>query len=233
MNTDKPQTDAGSRIILGDCLEELKKLPDKSVDLVITDPFYVPKSQFEWKNFDDFYWGFNRQWLTECQRIVKDDFHLLVSFASADMYPFEGLLRELGFDIKSRMVWNYRNSAKGTAKGTVFAKTYEFIFHCSSGKKLNFSDVWDDKRFDVQTIAIPQSNFVKDKKLHQYQKPLQLWKQLIEICSFEGETVLDPFLGSGTTAVAAKQLNRKYIGIEINPDYVKIAEERLKQEILL
>lgn len=216
-----------NRIICGDCLEILKMLPDKSVDLVITDPFYVPKVQFDWKNFDDFYWGFNRQWLTEVKRVVKDDYHLLVSFASADMYQFEGLLREMGFDIKSRIVWNYRNSAKGTAKGTVFAKTYEFIFHCSSGKPLNFSEVWDDKRFDVQTIAIPQSNFTKDKKIHQYQKPLQLWKQLIEICSLQGETVLDPFIGSGTTAVAAKELGRNYIGIEINPEYVEMAQSRL------
>lgn len=204
-------------------------MPDKSFDCVITDPFYVPKSQFQWKNFDDFYWGFNRQWLTEVKRLLKTDFHLLISFASNDMYQFEGLLRELDFDIKSRIVWNYRNSAKGTAKGTVFAKTYEFIFHCSSGKKLNFSKDWDDKRFDVQIIAIPQSNFVKDKKEHQYQKPLKLWKQLIEICSFDGENILDPFMGSGTTLVAAKQLGRNATGIEISEEYCEIARKRLAE----
>ena len=222
-----------NKIIQGDCLDVMRKIPDKSVDLIITDPFYVPKTQFAWKNFDDFYWGFNKQWLLESKRILKDDFNLLISFASVDMYKFEGLLVKCGFDIKSRIVWNYRNSAKGTAKGTQFAKTYEFIFHCSSGKKLNFDKKWDDKRFDVQVIAIPQSNFKKDKKLHQYQKPLRLWKQLIEICSFEGETVFDPFIGSGTTAVACKHLKRNFIGIEISPEYCKIAEERLRQDIML
>lgn len=215
-------------IIQGDCLEVMKTIPDKSIDLLITDPFYVPKTQFAWKNFDDFYWGFNKQWLMEAKRILKDEFHLLISFASQDMYKFEGLLNECGFDIKSRIVWNYRNSAKGTSKGKQFAKTYEFIFHCSSGKPLNFSEVWDDKRFDVQTIAIPQSNFTKDKKEHQYQKPLKLWQQLIEICSFENEMVLDPFAGSGTTGVACKNLKRNFTLIEISPEYVKMIEKRLK-----
>lgn len=68
---------------------------------------------------------------------------------------------------------------------------------------------------------------------HPSQKPIKLIKRLIVDNSKEGDTILDPFVGTGTTAVAAKQLNRNYIGIEINPDYVKIAEERLKQEVLL
>ena len=160
-----------NKIYQGDCLEEMKKIPDKSVDLVLTDPFYVPQTQFSWKLFDEFYWDFNRKWFKEVKRVLKDDFHLLVSFASQDMFKFEGFLLEMGFDIKSRIVWNYRNSAKSTAGNTQFAKTYEFIWHCSSGKKLNFSEKWDDKRFDVQRIAVPQSNFTKDKKVHQYPKP--------------------------------------------------------------
>lgn len=215
------------KIIQGDCLEEMKNIPDGSIDMVLTDPFYIPQTQFDWKLFDDFYWDFNKKWIQEVKRILKDDYHFLVSFASQDMYKFEGFLLEMGFDIKSRIVWNYRNSAKGTAKGTQFAKTYEFIWHCSSGKKMNFPEKWDDRRFDVQRIAIPQSNFKKDKKVHQYQKPLQLYEQLVEICSFEGETVLDPFMGSGTTGLACKNLNRNFIGIELDEKYFKIAKERL------
>ena len=220
-----------NQVHCADCLEFMKEIPDKSVDLVLTDPFYVPKSNFDWKNFDDFYWDFNKKWLLEIKRILKKDFHLLISFSQLDMARFDFLLRELGFGIKSRIVWNYRNSCKAVAKNTQFAKTYEFIFHCSSGKKLNFPNKWDDKRFDVKTFAIPQSNF-KDKKIHQFQKPLALWKELIEFCSNENELVLDPFLGSGTTAVACKQLKRNFIGIEISPEYCKIANERLRQEVL-
>ena len=64
-----------NKIICGDCLEIMKFIPDKSIDLVLTDPFYVPKIQFDWKNFNDFYWDFNKKWLIEIKRIVKDDFH--------------------------------------------------------------------------------------------------------------------------------------------------------------
>jgi len=220
-----------NKIYQGDCLEVLPKIASNSVDLVITDPFYVPKAQFDWEIFDKFYWEWNSKWLTEVKRIVKNDFHLFVSFSSEDMSKFETLLKEVGFNIRSRIVWNYRNSAKSTAGDTKFAKTYEFIFHCSSGKKLNFPEKWDDKRFDVQTCAIPQSNF-KEGKFHQYQKPLRLWETLIAFASSEGELVLDPFMGSGTTALVAEKLARNWIGIELNKDYIKVAEKRLAQRSL-
>ena len=210
-----------------DCIEGMKQMDSESIDLIITDPFYVPKAQFDWTTFDKWYWNWNREWLIEAKRILKKDFHLLISFSSEDMAKFEFLLKELNFDIKSRMVWNYRNSAKATASNTKWAKTYEFIFHCSSGKKLNFPNEWDDRRFDVQTCAIPQSNF-SEGKFHQYQKPLRLWKTLIEFASNPNEIVLDPFMGSGTTALVCKELGRNYIGFDINPEYCRIAEERIK-----
>ena len=213
-----------------DCIEGLKLMEDKSVDLVITDPFYVPKAQFEWETYDKWYWNWNKEWLSEIKRVLKDDFHLLISFSSDDMAKFEMLLKEIGFNIKSRMVWNYRNSCKAVAKNTKFAKTYEFIFHCSSGKQLNFSDKWDEKRFDVQVCAIPQSNF-KEGKYHQYQKPLRLWKMLIEFASNKGDLVLDPFMGSGTTAIVCKQLKRNFVGFEIKKEYIDISNKRLNETV--
>lgn len=217
-----------NEIICEDCLEVMKDWPDNCVDLVLTDPFYVPKKNFEWKTFDDFYWDFNKKWLLECQRILKNNFHLFISFSSIDMFKFEGILRETGFDIKSRIVWNYRNSTKATAKDTIFAKTYDFIFHCSSGKILNFPQQWDDKRFDVKTIAIPQTNFKKEKKVHPFQKPMELVKMLVEFGSCKSEIVFDPFCGSGTTCKAAQELGRRYIGIDISEKYCEIARQRLE-----
>jgi site-specific DNA-methyltransferase (adenine-specific) len=70
----------------------------------------------------------------------------------------------------------------------------------------------------------------KEKIGHPSQKPIALIKQLIESSSRKGDTVLDPFLGSGTTAAAAQELGRHWVGIEINPDYVKIAQQRIRQE---
>lgn len=71
-----------------------------------------------------------------------------------------------------------------------------------------------------------------DATLHPTQKPINLMKYLIKKCSDEGNIILDPFMGSGTTAVACKQLNRNFIGFEISPEYCKIAEKRLQQETL-
>ena len=224
--------DDDSLIYCSDCRDILPLIPDKSIDLVLTDPFYVPQAQYNWKLFDDFYWEFNACWVSQIRRILKDNFHFLVSFASQDMFKFEGFLLKAGFDIKSRIVWNYRNSAKSTGTNTKYAKTYEFIWHCSSGKKLNLSKKWSDRRFDVQVIAIPQSNFTVDQKLHQYQKPMTLYRNLIEDCSFDGEVILDPFLGSGTTLVCAKNLGRKCIGIEIEERYCQIAVQRLQQSVM-
>ena len=213
----------------GDCREILPTL--EKVDLVLTDPFYVPKKNFEWKLFDEYYWDFNKQWLISLKSLLKDEFHLFISFSQVDMARFEFILKELGFDIKSRIVWNYRNSCKSVAGDTQFAKTYEFIFHCSSGKKLNFPQKWDDRRFDVKTFAVPQSNF-SEGKYHQFQKPLKLWRELIEFASKEDDLILDPFLGSGTTAVCAKKLNRHCIGIEIEEKYCEIAATRCSQDVM-
>jgi len=146
------------------------------------------------------------------------------------MARFELLLKEVSFDIKSRIVWHYRNAGGRCRANDRFGKTYEFIFHCSSGKSLNFPKDWDDKRFDVQVMAIPQSNF-KEGKYHEFQKPLQLIKRLIEFASYENETVMDMFLGGGTTIKALDGLNRKAIGIEIEEKYCEIAVKRLAQEV--
>jgi len=219
--------DIVNKVHCADCLEFMKQIPDKSIDLVLTDPFYVPKKNFDWKMFDEFYWDFNKKWLLEVKRILKDDFHFIFSFSSEDMARFDLLLQDLGFNVQSRMVWNYRNSAKSTAANTKWAKTYEFIFHCSSGKKLNFPEDWDDRRFDVQTIAIPQSNF-NEGKVHPFQKPIKLWQMLVEFASNPADLILDPFAGSGTTCVAAKMLGRRYIGIEISEEYCKIARQRIE-----
>ena len=107
-------------------LEEMKTIETESVDLVVTDPFYVPPNIFSWKNFDEFYWNFNEKWLTELKRILKKDYHLFISFSSEDMARFEMLLKKLKYDIKSRIVWHYRNAGGRCAGQDRFGKTYEF-----------------------------------------------------------------------------------------------------------
>ena len=100
------------------------------------------------------------------------------------------------------------------------------IYHIGFGDRLNFPEKWGDERFDVWTIAIPQSNFT-DKKIHPFQKPIALLERIVGIGSNEGDLVLDPFSGSGTTALACKKLNRNFIGSELNKEHYENSLERL------
>lgn len=148
------------------------------------------------------------------------------------MAKFENLLVGLKYSIASRVVWHYRNAGGRCAGSKSFGKTYEFIFHCSNGAALNFPEKWDDKRFDVWTIAIPQANF-KDGKHHPFQKPSELLERIVSIGSKENALVLDPCCGSGTTLLAAQKLKRRAIGIEVEEKYCEIAAKRLSSQKML
>jgi DNA modification methylase len=112
--------------------------------------------------------------------------------------------------------------AMGSDSKNKFIDTWEMIFHAGN-RQLNFSKDWDDKRFDVQTHAVPQTNFT-DTKYHPTQKPLELIKILVEAGSYDGDDVLDPFAGSGTTA--ATGLNRNFTLIEKELEHVAIINKR-------
>ncbi len=220
-----------NKIYQGDCLEIMPMLNDKSIDLVFADPWYYPdnaktKNAFE----DEIFWKIARLWLLECSRVIKLSGHLFVSFSSQKMAKFEFILAELQLPLRSRVVWHYRNAGGRCADKGQFGKTYEMIYHIGFGDTLNFPEKWGDERFDVWTIAIPQSNY-SDKKIHPFQKPLVLIERIISIGSNEGAIVLDPFMGSGTTAIACINTKRNYIGIEKEPKYVEIAEKRIKEKL--
>ena len=196
----------------------MKRLPDNSVDLVAIDPWYFPENQKTKNAFEyDIFWEIVRKWLLQCMRITQPKGHIFICFSPQKMAKFEYLLAELLVPLKSRIVWHYRNAGGRCADKGQFGKTYEMIYHIGFGDKLNFSEVWNEERFDVWTIAIPQSNF-KDKKIVPFQKPIELLERIVRLGSREGGIILDPFIGSGTTAVACKRLNRHYIGFEINKE---------------
>lgn len=224
----KPQTDVGSRIILGDCLEVMRGMADNSVDLVVTDPPYSTPTitSFGRKkvynlgdlSIQEFYF---RSVKAELERLLKPDGRVFI-FCDDKYYP---ILFGVFYDWQNKnlLIWD-----KGRiGMGNPFRKQHELIFYVNR-------ETYQYRKSDGVTHYPTILKFSHDSnKQHGAQKPLALIEHLIKGFSDEHQTVLDPFLGSGTTALAAQQLNRRYIGIEINPDYVKIAEERLKQEILL
>jgi len=229
------------QIIHGDCLDEMKKIPDGSVDMVLTDPPYGT-TQNKWDSVIDL----NLMW-TELNRIVKDDgavvmtaqqpftSHLIMSnpknfkycwtwvkeagtgFLNAKKYPLKDNEDVVVFCRKPH-IYNpqMREGEPYTiTQGKTKSKNY--------GTQTGATTVSDGKRYPLTTI-----HFARDKgKVHPTQKPVALMEYLIKTYTNENETVLDFTMGSGTTGVACKNLNRNFIGIELDTEYFAIAQKRI------
>ena len=203
-----------NKVVLGDCMEIMKGIPDNSVDFVITDPPYgIIGDKLKWDDIE--LEKFTRQWFELAKKKSKG---FLVFWSQKYI--------ELGYKIFNpdrMLIWWHPNLQKPTNK--MYLWSYDPIFFIR-GKVFN-GNFSRGLNADVKNYAIPQSNFTVDPKVHETQKPLQLLKDLVEVNTNEGDTVLDPFVGSGTTCVAAKILRRRYIGIEQQQKYVDIALGRL------
>jgi len=235
-------------LIRGDCIEEMKKLPDESVDLVITDPpFNIGKDYGVYKdrkNFDE-YIEWCKQWLKECIRLLKPHGSLyLFNFPENNAFILPFIKENMNF--KRWMTWHYPTNT-GHSK-TNFTRTQHSIIFATKTKKHKFNkdDIAEpyknptDKRiierlkngskgrtpYDVFHFNLVK-NVSKDKTPHPCQIPVPLMKMFIKASSDVGDIVLDPFGGSFSTNAAAKELGRNSIGIDINPEYVKIGEDRL------
>ncbi len=210
-------------IIHGDCLVELPKLASNSVDLIVTDPPYGMDYQSSRRTdkYDkiegDFDLAFLKPFLKEAYRVLKDNSHIYLFCNDYAISDFRKEMELVGFTPKRTLVWVKNNHTSGDLEGDYGNKTEFIIFGHKGRRKLNGNR---------------DTNVVKAKKslneLHPTEKPVELMKYLIEKSSDVGDLVLDPFAGSGSTLLASKSLSRDYIGFEINQNYHKTAEERLK-----
>lgn len=242
-------------IICGDCLIELKKLPSENVDLIVTDPpFNIGKDYGEYKDRlkKEEYIEWCKKWLTECIRIMKNGSALyLFNYPENNAYLVPFLDNYLTF--KRWMTWHYPvNTGMSPTNYTRSQHSILFYVKGEKPKVFNKSDIAvpyrnpTDKRiierikngsngktpYDVFHFNIVK-NVNKDKTPHPCQLPIDLIKIFIKASSNPGHLVLDPFGGSFTTAAASKELNRKSISIEINPEFCKIGRERLRNLIPL
>jgi DNA modification methylase len=211
-------------LVQGDCLKYLPKIPDESIDLVVTDPPY--NSNIEWDKKDD-EWQF--KWLKEIKRTLKEGGSLYVFFAPLNMYGIEGFIRR-EFTLKNIGVWYHSNLyGAGMSYGNDrWKSTWDVILYAVKGQKAKHNQNISQKGylkygkgFDIFEYAQPRP------LLHKAQKPLNLIEKLVDCSSNEGDIILDPFLGSGTTMEACLHLNRNCIGIEIEPKYTEICKKRL------
>ena len=212
----------------GDCLEVLSKLPDESVDLIVADPPY---------NSDTVTWDkkdvkFQLAWLNEAKRVLKEGGSFYCFFAPLNMYEIEGWFRE-NLNLRNILVWHHPNLyGAGLSYGSDrYKSTWDVIFYAVKGRRAKHGKKVSEEayRFDLRGFDVmiyPQPRPL----LHKAQKPLRLIAKLIYCSSQEGDVVLDPFMGSGTTAVACELLGRRWIGVELEERFCELIQKRLEKE---
>lgn len=219
------------KLYKGDCLELMKDIPNESIDLIVTDPPYLIKYKTNRRKnkehdfcseiLNDDNYDLISNYIKECFRILKNDTAMYM-FCNCDRVDyFKQELEKTGFNIKNMIIWVKNNHTAGDLKAQ-FGKQYEILFLVNKGRCLfngkRITDVWN---FDKVS---------GNKQVHQNQKPLDLLEQCILKHSKDDDVIFDGFMGSGSTGVACKHTNRRFIGIELDDNYFEIAKKRIEEE---
>ncbi len=224
-----------------DCLEYLKTIPDNFVDLVVTDPPYnvSQKSNIQYKglnivkNFGDWDFGFDPlPVLKELKRVLKPKGEIYV-FCSTKQIPLYISEFEKNWFFRNLLVWNKTNPPPRISK-TNYLFANEYIVYAINEKGMPSKSTFNfSKQNEMHNIFITPSLQGKErlkenrKAIHPTQKPLSVLNKLIEVSSNEGDIVLDPFMGIGSTAVACKELGRSFMGCELDEGYFAIGNKRI------
>ena len=248
-------------IVLGNSLELLKQIPDKSVDLVFADPPYnlqlkdtlyrpdqttVEAVTNDWDKFDTYqaYDNFSLLWLKESKRVLRDGGALWVIGSYHNILRLGTSIQNLGYWILNDIIWHKTNPMPNF-RGTRFTNAHETLLWCTTARKAkytfnyqNLKELNEGKQmrsdWHIPICAgkerLRESN---NQRSHPTQKPEALLYRILVSSTNKEDTVLDPFLGSGTTAVMAKKLQRNFIGFEQDKEYIKLAKKRLKQTKVL
>ena len=248
-------SDLKNKLINGDCLEVLRKIPDESFDLIFADPPYnlqlrnelirpdrtkVSAVNEKWDQFESFkkYDDFTYSWLSECRRILKKDGAIWVIGSYHNIFRVGTAIQNLGFWILNDVIWNKKNPMPNF-RGTRFTNAHETLIWASKSEKSKYTfnyqslkclndDLQMRSNWDLPICCGAERLKKNGKKIHSTQKPESLLHRILLATSNKNDLVLDPFLGSGTTATVAKKLGRNYFGIEKEKYYFKAAEQRLK-----
>ncbi|TAK12667.1 MAG: site-specific DNA-methyltransferase [Anaerolineae bacterium] len=243
------------RILPGDCVETLAALPAESVDLIFADPPYNLQLHQElwrpnqtkvnavdngWDQFADFaaYDDFTRAWLAGCRRVLKPSGTLWVIGTYHNIHRIGAILQDMGFWTLNSVVW-VKTNPMPNFRGVRFTNAHEtllwvqkdkgapYTFNHQAMKALN-EDTQMRSDWVLPICTGPERIRLNGERAHPTQKPEALLYRVILSSSNPGDVVLDPFFGSGTTGAVAKKLNRSWIGIERDPDYIAVAQARLE-----
>jgi DNA modification methylase len=201
-------------LIQGDALKVLPTLESESVDLVLTDPPYPNFDLFTNEKTEDFYISV----FSELYRILKKDRFLITFWSISDLPNVFRIMEKVGFNY----VWQIINYIKNVEENHIRVgfSHYNSALVFEKGRAKRVEQIRD-------VIEDATSSISRKKIEHPTPKTLKVVENLIKFSTREGDIVLDPFLGSGTTMIACRNLKRSCIGIEINPRYVEIAKQRL------
>lgn len=231
-------------LIFGDSIELMRNIESNSINLIFADPPYnlsgdkylttkngkVAKlHKGEWDVIDNIH-TFNESWIKECIRLLSDNGTLWIT-GTLHNHPSVGvILKKLGMWIINDVIWFKRN-ATPLLSNNRFAPSTELIWVASKTKKYFFNyNIAKNLNGGKQMKNLWEINAERHKTIHPTEKPEKLLERIILIGSKEGDKVLDPFMGSGTTGVVAKRLKRNFIGYEINQEYFNIAKKRIENE---
>lgn len=242
-----------------DCLDGMSHIPSKSIDCVVTDCPYricsggvrlVPdgkecggvlnkqqkvqatsKLGERWLHNDGSVTPFAMQgkmfanndikfseWLPDVYRVLKDGTHCYIMVNSRNLKELQQAAEDVGFEFQNLLVWKKDNATPNK----YYMQQLEFILMLSKRPARNINDMGQSNLLSCRNII--------GNKVHPTQKPVSLMEVMIKNSTNEGDVVLDPFVGCGSTLIAANRLNRRYIGFEINKQYYDIAYNRLYKE---
>lgn len=239
-------------LILGDSFSILKKIEEKSVDMIFADPPYflsnggitvksgkmasVNKAEWDMNMPVDKKLAYNRKWIKQCRRVLKDNGTIWISGTMHNIY-YVGVALELeGFSIINNITWKKTNPPPNIST-RAFTHSTETILWArkqltpkKKGKHLfNYKDMKEinggKQMKDVWEFSLTPKREKKEGKFPT-QKPLALLERIILASTNEGDVILDPFNGSGTTGIKAFELNRNYIGIDLKEEYLELTKKR-------
>lgn len=237
---------SASQLLLGDCLKVMKQLPDSSVDCIITDPPYnlgqfmhdrntnlvkMRANQFAYAGWDNM--GYKewrksmKMFLVECSRVLKKGGTLIVFMAVIKVSDIVNLSQGTNLYYKTTGVWHKTNPMPRNMNIHFVNSTESWIYFVNSDTSGTFNNQGRVVHDFLESSVCPLSE--KKHGRHPTQKPLSIMKRLIELVTNPNDIILDPFMGSGSTCVAAAVLGRRYLGIELDENYLKIAKARIEE----
>jgi site-specific DNA-methyltransferase (adenine-specific) len=240
-----------NKVYLGDCIEVMKTLPDKSIDLIFADPPFNIGIKYDVYNDNmsyEEYYQWSEKWIQETYRLLKDNGSMYIAIGDEFAAEINIILKRTGFYFRNWIIWYYTFGQNQKKK---FNRSHTHILYFTKDKKrFVFNDkdirvpsarqlIYKDKRAnpigkipdDVWQFSRVCGTFKERIEKHPCQMPESLLELIIKASSNKGDLVLDPFGGTGTTAAAAKKLNRNFITIEISKEYYEIILKRLNDNV--